>query len=160
MPEGLQADDMKQSLLQVDSYGGAINRIAVAATAVPQRRSIMKLQDQTDWNNDAALGDHQREPYLQQERAHVDWINGLYADVYRASGGTPDPAQDPSGTVDGCYVNDPDSALVTHADGRIDQALWLYDGDNYRRHSRNLVAVKRRWDPGNLFHHAQSLPVD
>lgn len=159
VPQGLQADDMKQSLLQVDSYGGAINRVAPDATAVPQRRSIMKLQYQTYWNNDAAPCDNRREPYLQQERAHVDWINGLYADVYRASGGTPDPAQDPCGTVDGCYINDPDSALGSHADGRIDQALWLYYGDNDRRHPRNLVAVKRRWDPGNFFHHAQSLPV-
>jgi hypothetical protein len=145
--------------LQVDSYGGAINRIASDATAVPQRSSIMKLQYQTYWTNDSAPGENEHQPYLQQERAHLDWINGMYADVYRASGGTPDPANDPSGTVDGCYYNYPDSALGTHADGRIDQALWLYFLDNYRHNPRNLVAVKRRWDPDNFFHHAQSLPV-
>ena len=36
--------DMSQCLLQVDSYGGAINRVSPTATAVPQRSSIMKLQ--------------------------------------------------------------------------------------------------------------------
>lgn len=159
VPESLQTADMKQSLLQVDSYGGAINRIASDATAVPQRSSIMKLQYQTYWTNASAPGENEHQPYLQQERAHLDWINGMYADVYCASGGTPDPANDPSGTVDGCYYNYPDSALGTHADGRIDQALWLYFLDNYRHNPRNLVAVKRRWDPDNFFHHAQSLPV-
>ena len=47
----------------------------------------------------------------------------------------------------------------THADGDVDQALWLYFLDNYRANDRNLVAVKKRWDPENVFHHAQSIPV-
>jgi hypothetical protein len=34
---------MSQSLLQVDSYGGAINRRTPGSTAVPQRGSILKL---------------------------------------------------------------------------------------------------------------------
>lgn len=151
--------DMQQSLLQVDSYGGAINRIAADATAVPQRSSIMKLQYQTYWNNSSAPGQSGKPPYASQEKAHVDWINQMYHDVYAAYGGTPDPAKDPTGTVDGCYFNYPDVALGSHADGNIDQALWLYFLDNYRLRARNLVAVKRRWDPDNLFHHAQSLPV-
>jgi hypothetical protein len=159
VPKGLGEDDMKQSLLQVDSYGGAINRIPSDATAVPQRSSIMKLQYQTYWNNNSAPGESGRSPYLRQEQAHVDWINAMYRDVYGAYGGTPDPAKDPTGTVDGCYFNYPDIALGTHADGRVDQALWLYFLENYRQRPRNLVAVKRRWDPANIFHHAQSPPV-
>lgn len=159
VPKGLQPDEMKQSLLQVDSYGGAINRVAADATAVPQRSSIMKLQYQTYWSNDSAPGESGCSPYRQQELAHVDWINQMYADVYRAYGGTPDPARDSGGTVDGCYYNYPDAALGTHANGRIDQALWLYFLNGYRRNPRHLVAVKRRWDPANVFHHAQSLPV-
>jgi hypothetical protein len=38
-----------QSLLQVDSYGCKVNRVASDATAIPQRSSIMKLQYQTYW---------------------------------------------------------------------------------------------------------------
>lgn len=159
VPEGVDADDMKQSLLQVDSYGGEINRRASDATAVPQRSSIMKLQYQTYWNNDSAPGTSHRPPYTTQEAAHVGWIDGMYRDVYAAYGGTPDPARDPHGVVDGCYYNYPDSALGTHADGGIERAMWLYFLDNYRNNPRNLVDIKRRWDPTDVFHHPQSIPV-
>lgn len=159
VPEGVQAGDMAQSLLQVDSYGGAINRHAPDATAVPQRSSIMKLQYQTYWNNDSAPGESRRPPYAAQEAAHVGWVDGMYHDVYAAYGGTPDPARDAHGVVDGCYYNYPDSALGTHADGNVEHALWLYFLGNFRNRPRNLVDVKRRWDPTGVFHHPQSLPV-
>jgi len=158
-PNDVSPGEMRQSLLQVDSYGGAINRVPSDATAVPQRQAIMKLQYQTYWSNSAPAGQADQFPYRQQEQAHLDWINGMYADVYRRYGGTPDPASDPDGVVAGCYYNYPDVVLGTHQDGGIDHALWLYFLDNYRIRSRNLVAVKQRWDPDNVFHHAQSLPV-
>lgn len=159
VPDGIKSEEMDQSLLQVDSYGGAINRLASDATAVPQRQAIMKLQYQTYWSNDAPAGQANQPPYDQQEAAHLSWINGLYADVYSRYGGTPDPARDPDGVVAGCYYNYPDVSLGTHQDGGIDQALWLYFLENYRHGSRNLLTVKKRWDPGNVFHHAQSVPV-
>jgi hypothetical protein len=53
---------MSQCLLQVDSYGGAINRVSPTATAVPQRSSIMKLQYQAYWNNDAEPGQADKPP--------------------------------------------------------------------------------------------------
>ena len=86
-------------------------------------------------------------------------MDGFYRDVYASYGGTPDPARDPSGTVDGCYYNYPDKALGTHAGGDVDQALRLYFLENYRDRPRSLVNVKRRWDPEDVFHHAQSIPV-
>jgi len=151
--------DMSQCLLQVDSYGGAINRVSPTATAVPQRSSIMKLQYQAYWNNAARPGHANESPYREMAQGYLDWINKFYMEVYAAMGGTPDPAKDPSGTVDGCYYNYPDSVLGTHADQKIDQAMWLYFLDNFRNNKRNLVEVKRYWDPEDYFHHPQSIPL-
>jgi hypothetical protein len=158
-PHGVSESDMSQSLLQVDSYGGAVNRVASDATAVPQRDAIMKLQYQTYWLNASRPGEGNQPPYDVQADAHLGWINEFYREVYAEYGGTPDPANDPSGTVAGAYYNYPDNVLGTHATGDVDDALWLYFLDNFRNNQRNLVAVKRRWDPANIFHHAQSIPV-
>lgn len=158
-PDSVPLAQMGQSLVQVDSYGGAINRVASDATAVPQRSCLLKLQFQTYWNNASRVAGDTQARFERQEQAHLEWIRGIYRDAYATSGGTPDPSRDPSGIVDGCYANYPDSDLGTHADGRIDQALWLYYLDNFRRNPRNLVDVKRHWDPTNVFHHAQSIPV-
>ena len=163
VPEGLKQADMAQSLLQVDSYGGEINAVSPTATPVPQRSSIMKLQYQTYWSNSSTV-DHRDNPRLKtsaevKARAHLDWINQFYADVYKEYGGFPDPERDPGGTVDGCYFNYPDVELGNHARGDVDHALRLYFLDNFRKNQRNLVAVKRHWDAHNFFHHAQSLPV-
>lgn len=158
-PNGVSATDMNQSLLQVDSYGGAINRIASDATAVPQRDAIMKLQYQTYWINASRPGEGNQPPYDVQADAHLEWINEFYQDVYAEYGGTPNPANDPTGTVAGAYYNYPDSVLGTHSKGNVDDALWLYFLDNFRNNPRNLVGVKRRWDPADVFHHEQSIPV-
>jgi FAD/FMN-containing dehydrogenase len=158
-PKGVPESDMSQSLLQVDSYGGAINRVASNATAVPQRDAIMKLQYQTYWLNASRPGEGNQPPYNTQADAHLAWINEFYREVYADYGGTPDPAKDPTGTVAGAYYNYPDSVLGTHSAGDVDDALWLYFLDNFRTGQRNLVAVKRRWDPADVFHHEQSIPV-
>jgi uncharacterized protein (DUF1501 family) len=158
-PPGLAPGALAQSLLQVDSYGGAVNTRRSDATPVPQRSSILKLQYQTYWNNDSAVGQGGSGTYQAQAAAHLSWIRGFYADVYAAYGGTPDPTRDASGTVDGCYYNYPDSDLGTRADGNLEQALRLYFGDNLRRNARSLVGVKRRWDPRDYFNGPQSIPV-
>ena len=126
---------------------------------VPQRSSILKLQYQTYWNNDCPAGGKQTPANKAQAQAHLDWINRFYGEVYADYGGTPDPARDASGTVDGCYFNYPDVVLGSHARGDVDHALRLYFLGNFRSNPRNLVTVKRHWDPGDYFHHAQSLPV-
>ncbi len=158
-PPGLPAGDMSQSLLQVDSYGGAINTRTPESTAVPQRSSILKLQYQTYWINASKPGEGDRQPYREQAEGHLQWINDFYREVYADYGGTPDPARDSTGTVDGCYYNYPDNVLGTHERGDVDRALWLYFLDNFRRNPRNLVKVKQRWDPEDFFHHAQSIPL-
>jgi FAD/FMN-containing dehydrogenase len=120
-----------RSLLQIDSYGCQVNAVAPAATAIPQRSSIMKLQYQAYWHEPA------------EEPENLAWIRGFYEDMYGASGPTPGPV------MDGCYVNYPD----------VDLQNWqyLYYKENYQA----LQAVKQRWDPRNVFNHAQSveLPV-
>jgi FAD/FMN-containing dehydrogenase len=115
------------ALLQVDSYGCQINAVAPAATAVPQRSSIMKLQYQTYWTDQHA------------DPEHLAWIRGFYTAMYGPKGPYPDRV------MDGCYVNYPD----------VDLEDWpyLYYKDSYRR----LQQVKARWDPQNIFHHQQSI---
>lgn len=118
-----------QALVQVDSYGGAVNALASDATAIPQRSSIMKLQYQAYWT-DPADGD-----------SNLAWIRGLYDAMYGAAGPVPD------GVMDGCYVNYPD----------VDLPDWqyLYYQGNYPR----LQQVKAEWDPLDIFNHAQSVEL-
>jgi hypothetical protein len=119
-----------QAVLQIDSYGCQINVPAPDATAVAQRSSIMKLQYQTYW----ALP--------QDDTVNLDWINSFYASVYSGTGGVPVS----NGVTDGCFINYCDVDLGP---------TWpaLYYKDNYPA----LQAVKARWDPGNVFHHQQSI---
>jgi len=116
-----------QTLLQVDSYGCAINAVPSGATAVPQRSSIMKLQYQVYWTQQS------------DDAVNLDWIRGFYDAMYGPDGPMPD------GTMDGCYVNYPDCDLKNWA--------YLYYLDNYAR----LQQTKATWDPNDIFNHAQSI---
>lgn len=159
VPAGLVDSDLVDSLVQIDSYGGAINRVPSTATAVSHRSSNMVMQFQTYWNNRSAPGRSSLGAAGTQEQAHLRWIRSIYTEVFAATGGSPDPQRDPSGMVDGCYYNYPDTDLGTIGDGHLEDALLLYFGANLRDAPRNLIAVKARWDPQNNFHHAQSIPV-
>lgn len=118
-----------QSLLQIDSYGGKVNAVGPTETAVAQRSSTMKLQFQTYWTKAA------------DDEKNLTWIRDFYTSMYGQSGPSPD------GTVDGCYIGYPD----------VDLPDWqrLYYKDNYP----TLQQVKARWDPGNVFNHAQSIEL-
>ena len=115
------------ALLQVDSYGGRINAVSPDQTAIPQRSSAMKLQYQTYWA-------HQSD-----DEANLHWIRDFYTTMYGSDGPVPD------GRLDGCYVNYPD----------VDLPNWetLYYKENYPK----LRQVKKKWDPLNIFNHAQSI---
>jgi FAD/FMN-containing dehydrogenase len=119
-----------QALLQVDSYGCQVNLPPPDATAVAQRSSIMKLQYQTYWTSP------------EDDEVNLRWINRFYASVYAASGGVPASNR----VTDGCFINYPDVDLPPS---------WptLY----YKASYPALQAVKARWDPRNVFHHAQSI---
>ncbi|MGW5675839.1 FAD-dependent oxidoreductase [Streptomyces sp. NPDC003860] len=126
------------ALVQVDSYGGQINTVKSADTAVPQRDSVLKLQFQTYWTDPTT------------EAGHVQWIRELYRDMYAETGGVPVPGP----VNDGCYINYPDKDLGDRA-WNTSTTSWqsLYYAGNYPR----LQQAKKAWDPTNFFHHAQSI---
>ncbi|MEV7027242.1 BBE domain-containing protein [Kitasatospora sp. NPDC093558] len=131
--EGL---DLKQTLVQIDSYGCRINARRPGDTAVPQRDSIMKLQYQTYWTDERKDADH------------LEYLAGLYRAVYRRTGGVPEIDTD----TDGAYVNYPDVDLGTA--GQADAAYpRLYYKGGYER----LQRAKEYWDGKGVFRHAQSV---
>ncbi|MGW0581639.1 FAD-dependent oxidoreductase [Streptomyces sp. NPDC002920] len=153
------------ALVQVDSYGGAVNDVKADDTAVPQRSSILKLQYQVYWtwgediDKDGAYD--YRDAELDPEIAgpNLRWIRALYQDVYRPTGGVPavpDPAVDSLRSVntDGCYINYPDTDLddpELNISGQSSHQLY-YKG-NYQR----LQRTKELWDPHDVFRHKQSV---
>lgn len=110
------------------SYGGRINTVAPAATAVPHRDSILRAWLTAFW---AAPG---------QDEQLVAWIRDFYRDLYAGTGGVPR----------GTGINFPDIDLAAPQWNRSG-IPWqsLYYRDNYRR----LQQVKANWDPGDVFHH-------
>jgi hypothetical protein len=146
VPEGLELEDMKQSMCQIDCFGGQINEIEPTATAIAQRAYVVKLQFQTYWTSE------------EDDDKFLGWMNEFYhKDMYGKYGGIPDPDAPGGHMFQGCYYNYPDVDLNKY--GGLDKALSLYFLDNYEKNERNLVDVKRRWDPANFFNHAQSIPV-
>ncbi|WP_236539124.1 FAD-dependent oxidoreductase [Spiractinospora alimapuensis] len=140
-------DGVTKAVMQIDSYGSAINRSEVE-TAMAQRDSIMKMQHQVYWPSDT------------DGTTHIAWIRDLYARMYGSAAnpvvpGVPVPDDD----TDGCYINYPDVDLSDPAWNRSDYT-WaeLY----YKEHYPRLQRAKARWDPMNVFNHQQSidLPTD
>ena len=131
--------DLSRSVVEIDSYGGAINRKEMLKKTVAfQRSSIIKLQFMTFWTNPA------------EDEGHNTWVRDFYKDLYSspevdaAHQGTPFPGEN----YEGCYINYPDKDM-------LDYAYWpeLYYGPNYEF----LQQIKRKYDPNNVFHHAMSI---
>ncbi len=131
--------NLSHTVVEIDSYGGAINRKEMLEETVAfQRSSIIKMQFQTYWANAA------------EDDGHIAWIRDIYKDLYSGSEvdashqGTPFPGEN----YQGCYINYPDADM-------LDYAYWpqLYYGPNYEF----LQQVKKKYDPNNVFHHAMSI---
>jgi FAD/FMN-containing dehydrogenase len=141
MTRTIPGADLRSSMVEIDSYGGAINRKSlVDETAAAQRSSVIKLQYQTYWREE------------RDDEAHLTWIRDFYGDMYSSSDvdskyrTTPYPGD----RYDGCYINYPDKDMLAHP-------FWpqLYYGDQGLYPF--LQTVKRRYDPNNIFHHAMSI---
>ncbi|MFI9203467.1 FAD-binding oxidoreductase [Streptomyces sp. NPDC053048] len=130
--------DNPTGLVVLASYGGRINKVAPADTAVPQRDSVVKLLYVSLWND------------ATQDAKHLQWIREFYRDVYAATGGVPRP----DAVNDGAFINYVDADM---GDTSINTSgvPWhqLYFKDNYAR----LQAVKAKWDPKNVFTHSMAV---
>lgn len=133
--------DLAGAVIEIDSYGGAINRKElIKSTAVGQRSSVIKMQPMAFW----------REP--EYDGIYSQWLRDFYTDFF--SGPDADPQHPgspyPSERHDGCYINYPDKDMLA-----FDHWPKLYYGDLYPF----LQDVKRRYDPNNIFHHAMSVRI-
>ncbi|WFE30106.1 FAD-binding oxidoreductase [Solwaraspora sp. WMMD791] len=125
-------------VVSIASYGGRINTVSPTATATPHRDSVLKLLWGTAWT-DAA--DDQR---------HLGFLSEFYQAVHAHTGGVPVPNE----VTDGCFINYADVDISDPAQN-TSGAAWhdLYWKQNYPR----LQQVKARYDPNNVFRHAQSV---
>ncbi|GAA4929290.1 FAD-binding oxidoreductase [Streptomonospora halophila] len=131
-----------RAVIQIDSYGGRINEVGPAATAVAQRDSIMKMQYQVYWTT----GDP-------EEPTHIRWIRDTYAATFAATNGVPEIGGDDAVT-DGCYINYPDADL---GDDEWNDSWQTWAQLYYKDAYPALRKVKARWDPHNVFRHRQSI---
>ncbi|MGW5052721.1 FAD-binding oxidoreductase [Actinokineospora sp. NPDC004072] len=121
-------------------YGGNINAVHPSATAASHRDSAFQAIYQTFWVKPA------------DDAVNLAWLRAFYADVYAGTGGVPTPGP----TSDGCYINYPDTDLSDPA-FNTSAVPWhdLYYKSNYPR----LQQIKAKWDPRNIFQHAQSIQL-
>jgi hypothetical protein len=133
--------DLSRSTVLVDSYGGAVNKKEMGeATGVPQRKSVMKLQFITYWNNE------------QDDAAYAQCIKEFFSELYSGPDADPKYKETPfwNDHYEGCYINYPDKDMLAYP-------FWpqLYYGDHGL--VPLLQGVKRRYDPNNIFHYAMSI---
>ncbi len=130
----------QDSVVSIDSYGGAINQHGLAQrTAMAQRSSVMKLQWQCYW------------PDASGDKAHLEQLDKFYTDLYTGSHVDPDHQGTPWGDrYEGCYMNYPDSDMLRYS---YWPELYYGRGDLYAF----LQQVKRKYDPNNIFHFSMSV---
>ncbi|SEP52378.1 FAD-binding oxidoreductase [Amycolatopsis saalfeldensis] len=127
------------ALMSLSTFGGRVNAVAPEATATVARDSILRVYFTAgEWMS------------ADDDARHIGWIREMYRDVFAGTGGVPVPGP----VTAGSYINYPDSDL---ADPRWNSSgvSWetLYYQGNYPR----LQAVKRRYDPQDVFRHALSV---
>jgi hypothetical protein len=133
----LTTQDADPSLILI-GYGGKVNTVDPGATATAQRDSIFKVIVISVWAGEA------------EDEERIARIREFYRDIYAETGGVPAPGE----VSDGAYINYPDADLAD-PEWNTSGVPWhtLYWKDNYPR----LQAVKKRYDPRDVFHHALSI---
>ncbi|MER6322518.1 FAD-binding oxidoreductase [Streptomyces coelicoflavus] len=116
-------------------YGGQVNSVRSAATALPHRDSALMLMYVSEWTDQA------------EDDLHVGFLRELYESTYARNGGVPEA---------GAYINYPD-ADVRDARRNRSGVPWyeLYYGPNYPE----LQRIKKAWDPRNVFRHRLSIEL-
>ncbi|GAB4085499.1 FAD-binding oxidoreductase [Myceligenerans cantabricum] len=123
------------TMMVVFSFGGQVNAVPRDATANVQRDSIFKICLQTFWQDRS------------DDEFYLGWERETFEAMFAHSGGVPVPDD----TVDGCYINYPDTDMADPERNRSG-VPWstLYYKDNYPR----LQRAKQQWDPRNFFTHS------
>jgi aclacinomycin oxidase len=129
-------------MLWLVSYGGKVNAVDPAATALPQRDSIFKVIYVAAWQNDPS------DPAVDDR--NIDWVRQFYRAMYADTGGVPVP----NAVNDGAYINYPDIDLDDPA-WNTSGVPWytLYYKANYPR----LQRTKAKYDPRDIFNHKLSI---
>ncbi|MFD6696703.1 FAD-binding oxidoreductase [Micromonospora aurantiaca (nom. illeg.)] len=119
-------------------FGGKVNTVDAASTAMPHRDARFASVIQSVWFTP------------EQETKLLTWARECYRDVYASTGGVPVPGEAYSGT----YINYPDVDIADPAWNRSG-VPWhaFYYRDNYPR----LQRVKRTYDPLDVFRHGLSV---
>lgn len=142
------ANVLTQSLIQIQSFGGRINQPDPAVrreSSAAQRGSFLKWQPQCYWRDASAATD----------KAHADWIQGLFFNAFANDQGVPLNAE-----FEGCYINYPDLDM-THLGGNPANAKnpqWYTVFFPDLIIESRLRRTKQRWDPLNIFHNEMSVP--
>lgn len=120
--------------------GGMINAVSSSHTASSHRDSVFMMLYQTFWTDSS------------EDPVNLEWLRGIYSDVYAETGGYPVPNE----ASDGCYVNCPDPDIMDPTQNRSGVPWYtFYFKENYRR----LQQVKAKYDPLNVFRHSQSITL-
>ncbi|WP_233580605.1 FAD-binding oxidoreductase [Streptomyces triticirhizae] len=124
--------------ISLNGGGGQHDAVDPAATPYPHRDTAFFALFESFWT---APG---------EDATHLGWQREVFRDTFADTGGYPVP----NDQTDGCYFNDPDTDIMDPA-YNASGVPWhaLYFKDNYRR----LQEVKSRWDPSDVFRHAQSV---
>jgi FAD/FMN-containing dehydrogenase len=128
------------SVMAVDSYGGAVNDTArLADTSCSQRASVMKLQYQCYWRD------------KEQDASHLKYMDDLYTAIYTGPQVAPEYQGTPMGPrFEGCYMNYSDADMLRY---KFWPELFYGTGELYPF----LIAVKKKYDPNNVFHSSMSV---